>query len=344
LKIFPVSGTILLPVAPTIAGAIADYLRLLTQVVYGHLSQDCDNTATKLPQDLAWYWQFEKSIRLVPTSQYQYVSTIAHRLSANSALSPLEICQNLELSITVAIITDKNVDRCSWLELDCWYNEAGYIYFQLVPSSIDRWLNYIHDLPLNFHLARLAEDRLAASVSIALYAHQRCCSILNLARSEGLVAITDNWQTIAPDWWVDRSAIVNPDRPQNQCPAASTSIFEHLAERQLVHALMAVLDGIYSHSVQSEGNRQFVPTATQPIQSAGTAIDDRTVRIRSPNWMKLTIDLAQSWLEFYRYCRIFGDINTQYPGIAIARCGLTAISRRYLQVLLENYLGIKVSI
>ena len=89
-------------------------------------------------------------------------------------------------------------------------------------------------------------------------------------------------------------------------------IFDTFIEEQLIHALMDVLDGIF-------GNRP-------------------------QNWSKLALNLAQSWLEFDRACDIFGDLKRQNPRLAIARCGLTAICRRYLQVLLEDYLGVTAPI
>jgi hypothetical protein len=76
----------------------------------------------------------------------------------------------------------------------------------------------------------------------------------------------------------------------------------------LIQVLMDVLDGIYGD--------------------------------RPQNWSKLSFRLAECWLEFDRDCRIFGDTKRQNPQLAIARCGLTAISRHYLQVLLEEYLGV----
>jgi hypothetical protein len=243
-------------------------------------------------------------MRLVPTSPYQYVSAIAHRLAAKSSLTPLEICQQLQMPIAASTI-----DRFDCLNLSCWYNDSGYIYFQLPPGSIATWLNYLHDLPFEVDVDRHPPR---SSVNIAIYAHARCCSCLKLAQIEKLVAITDNWQIDIPD----RSYL------KNQLTAELTSIFEQPVKYRLIHALMEVLDSIYSYNLQS----------------------DRRQTVSSPNWTKLTIDLAQSWLEFYRHCRIFGDLQRQNPHLAIARCGLTAISRRYLQILLENYLGVHAAI
>jgi hypothetical protein len=336
VKTFPLSDLILLPLAPTIAGTIADYLQLMAQELYVNVPNNCDNFITEFSQDLSRGEDsdqnrtmkvcFAASIRLVPTSQYQYVSAIAHRLAARSGLTPVEICQQFQQLISLP-----EIDLGNRLEVSCWYNDAGYIYFKITPESIATWLNYIHDLPLDIQLIK--ENRSRSSVNIALYAHARSCSLLQLARTEKIVAITDNWQIATPDWLLNECSC-----DENHLPAVLTIAFEERAEDRLIHAFMEVLDGIYSYSSQLGSVQQL------GMNQAKVVTPTSTIRQNSPNWTKLTIDLAESWLEFHRHCRIFGDVQRQNPRLAIARCGLTAISRRYLQILLENYLGIKSSI
>jgi hypothetical protein len=344
VKIFPLSELILLPLAPTIARTIADYLQSISQQPYiNTLLKKGDYVVTESPQDLSWQWQFQKSIRQIPTSQYQYVSTIAHQLAPKSLLNPAEICQSLHPPIPV----QSPIDRSACLELYYWYDEASYIYFQLTPTAISTWLNYIHYLPIVPSAATLETLPLAdcnsqstdvrnrnaaartsnSSIDLAIYAHARCCSLLKLAEAEKLVTITGNWQITTPD------CLLNVFQLNNRPTAASKCIFEHPVENRLIHALMEVLDGIYGdnwqlESLQSESNGQISSKSFNGHK-------------KSPNWTKLTIDLAQSWLEFYRHCQIFGDVKHQNSRLAIARCVLTAISRRYLQVLLENNLGMK---
>jgi hypothetical protein len=328
VKIFPLSDLILLPLTPTIARTIADYLHSITQSPDINAFQpDCVAVVTELSRAFYWQWEFQKSIRQIPTLQYQYVSTIAHQLAAKSSLTRLEICQNLHIPIPDLSIIEGSV--C--MELYCWYNEAGYIYFQFTPQSIEIWLNYIHDLPIvdvspPEHLLILDDNShsigSSGKIDLAIYAHARCCSLLKLAESEKLVAITANWQISTSEW------LLNPARLDNPLTTHSNCIFEHPVEQKLIHALMEVLDVIYSHNGQLESSQ----SESNVQMSQGTFHGHR----KSPNWTKLTIDLAQSWLEFDRYCQIFGDLNRQNPRLVIARCVLTAISRRYLQVLLED--------
>ncbi|WP_310489270.1 DALR anticodon-binding domain-containing protein [Chamaesiphon sp. VAR_69_metabat_338] len=315
MKIFRWSDPILLPLAPTIAGTIAAYLRLISERVYSHLSCNYDNLAPELPTDESWFWQCQQSIKSVTTTQYQYVSTFAHRLAAKSALTPLEICQICQIC-QPPILPDA-VDLATGLELSCWYNEAGYLYFQLTPASIERWLDYLDRLPpLDLAVVPTHWHTTGTSGSaLAIYAHARCCSLLKLADREQSISLTTDWRIEHPD----RLLNCREDRQL----AGSIGIFDRPVERQLIQTLMAIMDAIYIHQP---------PSLLASTVSMGSHRSPRS----TPNWSKLTIDLAQSWLDFYRDCRIFGEIKQQNPHLAIARCGLTAIVRRYLQILLES--------
>jgi hypothetical protein len=317
MKIFRWSEPILLPLAPTIAGTIAAYLRLISDRIYVHLSHNCDNLAAELPTDESWFWQCQQSIKSVTTTQYQYVSTIAHRLAAKLSLTPLEICQICQ--ICQPPILPHQVDRAAGLELSCWYNEAGYLSFQLMPASIERWLDYLDRLPpLDLAVPPpYPHDpgRSGSGLALAIYAHARCCSLLKLADREQSISIAADWHIDPPDWLLN----CREDRQL----AGLASIFDRPVERQLIQSVMAVADAIYIYQPSS------LPA---PTANSGSHRFPRS----TPNWSKLTIDLAQSWLDFYGDCRIFGDIQIQNPHLAIARCGLTAIVRRYLQILLES--------
>jgi hypothetical protein len=316
MKIFRVSDPILLPLAPAITGTIADYLGLLSDRVYLYLSRSRNNLAPELPTDGSWFWQYQHSIKPVPTSPYQYVSTIAHRLAAKSSLTPLEICQ-----ICQPPMLPPAVDVAAGLELGCWYNDAGYLYFQITPAAIEQWLDYLDRLP-PLDLAAAPAHRHITGTSgsaLAIYAHARCCSLLKLAQREKSIAITTDWRIDPPNWLLHCR--------ENQQLAGSSGIFDLPVERQLIQTLMAVVDAIYTDYAQSS---LFIATNSS----------DRRSSRPTPNWSRLTIDLAQSWLAFHRDCRIFGEIKLQNPHLAIARCGLTAIVRRYLQILLEGYLGV----
>lgn len=167
-------------------------------------------------------------------------------------------------------------------------------------------------------------------MDLAIYAHARCCSLLKLAASEKVVRITSNWQISRPNLSFE------PADSQNRLRTESNGLFEHPAEQRLIQTLMAVLDAIYDDHQQLE---QAQAELTEQVGVKGF-----NGHRKSPSWTKLTLDLAQSWLEFDCRCQIFGDVKHDNSQLAIVRCGLTAISRRYLQVLLENYLGVEAAV
>jgi DALR anticodon binding domain len=313
MKIFRWSDPILLPLAPTIAGTIAAYLRLMSERVYLYGSRNCDNLDPELPTDESWFWQCRQSIKPVTTTQYQYVSTIAHPLAAKLSLTPLEICHIGQICQPLISPLEGGPDTS--LELSCWYNNAGYLYFQLMPVEIERWLAYLDRLspldltviPAHWHTTG------TPPLALAIYAHARCCSVLKLADREKSISLAPDWQ-IEPLNWLQSCG-------EDRQLEGLSGIFDRLVEIQLIQTLMAVVDAMYTHHDR--------------ISSEIVDRDRRSFRA-TPNWSRLTIDLAQSWLNFDRDCRIFGEIKQQNPHLAIARCGLTAIVRRYLQVLLEG--------
>lgn len=311
MQIFPGSDPILLPLSPTITSTIAEHLRLMSERIYLHLSHNCDNLAPELPTDGSWFWLCQQSIKSVPTSQYQYVSAIAHQLAAKFSLTPLEICQIWQLPVW-----PQAVDLAASLEFRSWYNDAGYLYWQLSPAAVDRWLDYLDRLP-SLDLAAVPSNWHTTGTSgsaLAIYAHARCCSVLKLAQREKSIAISTDWR-IDPADWLHRCR-------KNPQLDGSIGIFDSLVERRLIQTLMAVVDAIYA-------NYRYPISSLRSIESG-----DRRYSRPDPNWSRLTIDLAQSWLDFYGDCRMFGEIKRQNPHLAIARCGLTAIVRRYLQILL----------
>lgn len=315
MQILNLSDKILLPIAPSILGTISDYLESLVVELGDRLFAD-DGKGAERSQNLLGQKSFDsdsqgvaampsficaESTKITHTIQYQYCSTFAHRLAAKFNVTPIEICQQLH---------PLGSQHQSDLSIECWYNTAGYTYFEVPPGEISRWLEYISNLPLtdrstdrNLHLIPPRSD-----LNLAIYARARCHSVLELARTQQIVTIADCWQ------------IEPAKHPQDRHERGSLITFEESSERHLIRSLMTVLDAIYSHS-------RFAQIAA-----------------KSPNWQKLTLDLAGCWLDFDRDCRIFGDLHRQNPHLAIARCRLTAIVRRYLQLLLEDYLGVEAEI
>jgi hypothetical protein len=296
VKTFPLYDWISLALNPSIMVEISNYLRVTTQKIYINSATNDDKIVTRSTLKVPIY--------RINVAEYEYVSQVTQVLAAKTDLTPVEICQSLQIALTPA-----NVGHYNHLKLRIWYSDIGQIYFQIVPSSMLIWLDYIHTLQLQassvVNVPRQIHSNASTQppVSIAIYAHARCCARLRLACTEKIISIDDRWQITTPNW-----LICDRDRRQDYATTDRSFIFELPVENRLIQVLMDVLDGIHGE--------------------------------RPQNWAKLSINLAERWLEFDRDCQIFGDTKRQNPQLAVARCGLTAISRRYLQVLLEEYLGV----
>jgi len=85
----------------------------------------------------------------------------------------------------------------------------------------------------------------------------------------------------------------------------------HPAERNLISQLFSALDALYC-----------------PDSS------------KNPNWEKLGQEISLSWEDFYRQCRIWGEVKTETPELAQARLGLLMATQAMLKLLLEDYLSV----
>ena len=137
------------------------------------------------------------------------------------------------------------------------------------------------------------------------YAHARCCSLLQMAHREGLMAIKSrNFDN--PFWtWEVESPQQIPwlDREEKLC-------FNLPAELNLIIQLVAVLDDLYC----PEPTRQ------------------------SLNWLKIALNLSQAFQTFYSQCRIWGEVKSQNLNLAQGRLGLVAIAQSVFRILLVEVL------
>ncbi|NEO64740.1 MAG: glutamate acetyltransferase, partial [Moorea sp. SIO4G2] len=60
----------------------------------------------------------------------------------------------------------------------------------------------------------------------------------------------------------------------------------------------------------------------------------------SKNWLKLASSVSNAFEQFYRSCRIWGEVKHQTPRLAQARLGLVGVTQVVLRSLLEEQLGV----
>lgn len=227
-----------------------------------------------------------------------YVCAIALQLRLAIQLPALEIASTLAFSLSQE------------QQFTVRVMPPGLIHLELTQPLLAAWLQHlIQEPPLlrkqeepreNYQLAKIP-----SSLFPIQYAHARCCSLLQLAQREGLIALepaadnTSVWLVIAPDpipW-------LNHSRSLCLC---------HPAEWAILAQLLTVLDDLYcSHA------------SHKPI-----------------NWYKAALNLSQAFQTFYSQCQIWGEIKSQNLQLAQARLGLVAIAQSVLRLLLQERLGL----
>lgn len=133
------------------------------------------------------------------------------------------------------------------------------------------------------------------------YAHARCCSILALAHQQGLIILKDGQlMEPYPIPWLQDKPEAT-DQPKQLC-------LVHSAEKRLIAIVLDILEG-------------------------SEKLDQR-------RGLKFALSLSQAWEEFFKDCRIWGEVKTQTPKLAQARLGLVAVTQRLLRSLLKDCLGV----
>jgi arginyl-tRNA synthetase len=128
------------------------------------------------------------------------------------------------------------------------------------------------------------------------YAHARCCSVLRLGHSQGLIEIETDANESA-------YMLLEPNPIPWLNPEGKLYLV-HLAERKLIDRLLWVTDELHSD--------------------------------REPNWRQIAIALSQALLNFHTSCQIWGEVKTQTPQLSQVRLGLVGITRSSLKSLLED--------
>lgn len=190
----------------------------------------------------------------------------------------------------------------------------AFIIFELTDAGLAHWLHHLTQTPLSQVPRPLSAKNTppVGNLFPIQYSHARCCSLLRLAHRDQLICLTEPELDAAPTLW----QFTTPNPIPWRTPAGKFQLV-HPAERHLISQLLLTLDTLAAYGQQVEHKR------------AGD---------KPTNWLALAHQLSESFQQFYRHCRIWGEVKTETPELAQARLGLLVATQSLLRFLLENIL------
>ena len=231
-----------------------------------------------------------------------YISGVAMGISKSQNLPAMEIAQAMAGHLS------RNSDSLFSVKVI----PPGWIYLELIDSTLAAWLQNLIVFPENRHLINnflnyqlpVTNDQSQISLhSLTIfkiqYAHSRCCSLLRLADKDGLIALnrigTKSYFSLKP------IPLLNGDQKL---------LLNHADEMLLMHQLVKLVDDL-------------VCTDSSSL-----------------NWETSAGKLSQAFEKFWGSCRIWGEVKIQTPELAQARLGLLVATQLVFRSVLEDKLGV----
>jgi hypothetical protein len=207
-----------------------------------------------------------------------YKSAIAFKLTT--------LCQETLTEIATRLVADlPNYTSDFPLELTVEFLSPGWIYFRYSELEIARWLQSWIDLPIR----EGRKPNLTGSLMPLQYTHARCCSILHLAQTQGLINIDFHGEKL----WLAPQPIPWFDEQYRWC----------LANPHAVQAIASLVDLV-----------DYLCDVTQ---------------VSEANLLKSAINLSEYSLAFESNCRFFGSKNSlsisNFALVAVVKSGLRLV-------------------
>ncbi|CAD5911553.1 Putative Arginyl tRNA synthetase, anticodon binding [Planktothrix tepida] len=235
-------------------------------------------------------------------TQITYGSAIALKLSSRLHQPALDLAE----AICVSLKTLNAEEQCGFgqipTDVTVYPLSSGMLQFIFTDVGIATWLEQL--LRHRWTLTPLRNREISLDQFEVQYSHARCCSLLSLADREHLIQLEEtNLRAVLPLKISFTSSPIPWLTDQGQLQ------FTQSYDYQLLMQLVKTVDAL------------FFP-------------------LSSPHWLKLAVQLSENFQQFYRHCRIWGEVKQQTPELAQARLGLVLITQVILQILLEEKLGI----
>ncbi len=253
----------------------------------------------------------EQIVRATPIKRankaipFVYVCAIAHRLATPSQPAALIAAQLVDTLLQPRPLPEE--DFLAGIVVQA--TATGWLQFELSDRAIAAWLDRFltKALPQQPSVSLTPREQHlllpTAAVFEVQYAHARCCSLLRLAHSEGLITL--DRLDVAPLGW----RIVNPLSVPWLTSTAQLCL-SHPADRRLLGYLVEALDCLSDES----------PHRTRQSLRSAQAI-------------------AQAMQSFHRVHPLWRKTGTE-PNLVVAQLGLLLATQRILFLLLANGLDL----
>ncbi len=220
---------------------------------------------------------------------------------------------------TALIVQISQQTESPWLAPSLSLHPQGWLYAHFSALELSKWLqSLLFATPFQTDVKPLTISPGVSSDPVIFqlqYAHARCCSLLRLAQQENLISLTNGDNLLAQ--------LKSPVIWQNP---TGESQFQTLAEHQLLLALMQFPQSLSPNKVMYGYSQTALPGHQTWIEWPPP----------QPSLQRQTQQWSHLFLNFYRQCRIFGDVQQVTPELATARLALIFILRRVLAFILET--------
>jgi DALR anticodon binding domain len=222
--------------------------------------------------------------------------------------------------------TAVEAEFCQMICPKLWVNPAGWLYAAFSPNDLTTWLQSLLLkkpilLPLEHNSESSAINPAISSDPILFYlqhAHARCHGLLYLAGQEKFLPIENlehYFQKCGSSLWQRESGELH---------------LQTKAERAILTALMQF--------PQSLSPQKFAYGCAH-LEQMGN--ETRVLWPLSPQHLyKQAIVWTQLFSDFYRDCRLFGEVQKNTPQVVLARFALIYIVKNVLSFLLEEILQV----
>jgi hypothetical protein len=259
-----------------------------------------------------------------------YQSAIAHKAAAHLRVSPETIANYITKNVASYTSSPSSTSVNSRGICEVLMNlhievTAGYLKWVFLDPAIATWLSslllcefpIVEPLPPKSHPL----DPLSPPIFAIQHAHARCCSLLRLAHSTGLLRSPageplHDWQ------WIDPLAISWLTKDQQLR-------ISHPAERHFISQLCTLFDTLWRHSAPADPISQ-----TQVLQLA-------THLANAFHGMHQALPIWGSWEIAAADQKSVPDQKSLLADRRLAHLALIGISQRVLGWLLQQHLGIQ---